>query len=99
MAANPNYEAIEGVHTFLEELVPASGRVRRVPVVMQMKAYKSVTKRNVEEWAKAAHKSAQNVQGLKKGAHYVVLYLPKFLGGSKAWESCIPKGSVVIIRH
>ncbi|CUG90522.1 Hypothetical protein, putative [Bodo saltans] len=72
-AETPTYPSIDGVHTLLERVLP-SGTRGVTPVMIQMKADKTVQRHHLVEWAEKAHARAKHL-GLKNESYYVGLYV------------------------
>ena len=95
-AESSNYPAIEGVHTMLEEESP-SGTRDLIPVLIQMKTFKTVTNDHLKKWTQKAHARAK-ILGLKDRSYFVVLYVSNELKGQD-WKSAIPEGTIVLKRE
>ncbi|CUF28581.1 Hypothetical protein, putative [Bodo saltans] len=97
MAKTSNYEAIEGVHTFLE--MKSGAKIHSVPVVMQMKTTKKLSGPGLCGWAKDAHECAKGRLKQERDLYYVVLYCSSSFGGEgDRWPSDIPEGTIIIER-
>ncbi|CUG93452.1 Hypothetical protein, putative [Bodo saltans] len=95
-AETSNYPGIEGVHTMLEEELPCGAR-KLIPVLIQMKALKTVTRSLLETWTQKAHDRAKHL-GLMDGSYFVVLYV-SHIPDRDGWQSAIPPGTIVIKRE
>ncbi|CUG88617.1 Hypothetical protein, putative, partial [Bodo saltans] len=85
-------------HTLLEEFVHETGQRRSVAVVMRMKTRKRLSAGDMRLWALSAHRHAKEQLKLNDGEYYVALYVSKSLSRVRGWESCMPKGTIVIER-